>query len=165
MDIAEIVAHSLFVTAGITILYIIIITAEVKRGVRLAKKPRQYADQKIKAVLRQIGRKVSFVNTLYERGIDEVEKDLVDPVTRPITETQQKYETLRTGRREMVNTNKKKVSTHLQKILEMHKKSKKKGRQKRNRKQRKQQQEREEKSEANEQAVYAASKNNRIKNS
>lgn len=139
MDIAEIIAYTLFGTAGAAISYVILITIETKKGIRLAKKPRQYVDRKIKAALEQAGKKVAFIGTLYERGVDEVEKDLVDPVTKPIIETQQRYETLKTGRREIVSTGKKDASTHLQKILEMRKKNKKKDRQRQKRKQKKQQ--------------------------
>ncbi len=138
MDIAGIVAYSLFVTVGVIILYITLIVIETKKGIRFGKKFRQYADQKVKTLLEHLWGEVAFVNTLYERGVDEVEKDLIDPVTKPIVETQQKYTTLKTGKREIVHAEKKSVSTHLQKIAEMHKKNKKKERQKRNRKQKKQ---------------------------
>ena len=139
MDIPEIAAYSLFITAGVTIAYLILITVETKKGIRFAKKPRQYTDTKVRALLNQVGKKIAFVNTLYERGVDEVEKDLVDPVAKPIVETQQRYETLKTGRREIMPIGKKGVSAHLQKIIEMRKKGKKKERQKQIRRQKKRQ--------------------------
>ena len=139
MSIAEIIAYSLFTTAGITIGYLVLIAIETKKGIRYGKKFRRYADQKIIAIAKRLGKKVDAVNTLYERGADEVEKDLIDPVTKPIVETQQRYTTLKTGKREIIYTGKKGVSPHLQKIVEVHKKNNKKRRKKQNRKQRKQQ--------------------------
>ena len=151
MSIAEIVAYSLFVTAGVSILYIILIALETRKGIRHGKKFRQYTDQKIMALLKYLGGKISFVNTLYERGIDEVEKDLIDPVTKPIIETQQQYNTLKTGKRGMIHAEKKSVSPHLQKIVEGNKKNKKKKKRKKKQKQRKQQEQRQE--EKNENSV------------
>lgn len=136
MDIVGGIAYSLFTTAGVTILYIVLITAETKKGTRLiGKKSRQGADRKIVAAVKRLGKKIAFINKLYERGADEVEKDLIDPVTKPIVETQQRYDTLKTGRREIVYAGKKGVSPHLQKIVEIHKKNKKKKRRKQKRKQ------------------------------
>ena len=90
MDVVEIVAYSLFVTAGITVSYSILLAVEIKKGVRFGKRFRQYADQKIMLLLKYIGKKIAFANALYDRGVDEVEKDLIDPVTKPITDTQQR---------------------------------------------------------------------------
>ena len=138
MTITEIVAYTLFATAGVTALYSILIAVEVKRGVRLGKKFRQYMDQKVIAAVRRMGKNAELINTLYERGSDEVEKDLIDPVTKPIVETQQQYLKLKTGEREIAYTGKRHASPHLRKITEMHnKKKKKKKRKKKNNKQEK----------------------------
>lgn len=128
MDTAEIIAYSFFVTAGVTTLYLILLAIETKRGIRLGRKFRQYMDQKVTTVAKRLGKNATLVNTLYERGVDEVEKDLIDPVAKPIIETQHQYTKLKTGEREIVYTGKRGVSPHLQKIVDLHKKSKKKKR-------------------------------------
>ena len=136
MDVNVLVAYSLFITAGITILYVILIIIETKKGIRVGKKIRIYIDQKTTALTKQMGENATLVNVLYERGSDEVEKDLIDPVTRPILKTQQRYTKLKTGEREIGRTEKENTSPHLQKMLVMHKKRMEVGR-RRSRKQRK----------------------------
>ena len=136
MTIAEIVAYTLFFTAGSTVLYVVLLVVEQKRGVRFGKRFRQYLDRKVEAVARRLGKNAAFVNTLYERGIDEVEKDLIDPVAKPIVETQQRYATLKTGERDITYTGKRGASPFLRDIAEMRqeeKKNKKKKRKKRRR--------------------------------
>ena len=137
MAIAEIVAYTLLVTAGVALLYSVLIVVEMKKGIRVGKRVRGYMDKKVAAVQRRLKKDVDFVNTLYERGVDEVEKDLIDPVAKPIIETQHRYTKLKTGEREIVYTGKRGVSPHLKKIVELHKKSKKKKRQAQKRRKRK----------------------------
>ena len=133
MTVAEIVAYTLFFTAGITVLYVVLLAVEQKRGVRFGKRFRQYLDRKVEAAAKRLGKNAAFVNKLYERGVDEVEKDLIDPVTKPIIETQQRYTTLKTGERDLAYTGKKNASPFLREIAEMRRKSKKKKRKKRRR--------------------------------
>ena len=138
MTITEIVAYTLFVTAGVAVLYSILIAVEVKKGVRFGKRFRQYLDQKVVAGVKRLGKGAEIINALYEQGSDEVEKDLIDPVTKPIVETQQQYLKLKTGEREIAYTGKRHASLHLRQITEMHnekRKKKKKRRKKRGGKQ------------------------------
>ena len=48
----------------------------MKKGVRLGKKFRAYLDQKTIALTKGLNKNAALVSTLYERGSDEVEKDL-----------------------------------------------------------------------------------------
>ena len=135
MAFTEIIAYSLFTTSAVTIVYVVLLAAETRKGVRFGKKFRQCMDRKITQAARQFEKKIAFMNTLYERGIDEVEKDLIDPVTKPIIETQQRYTILKTGERDITYTGKKHASEHLRQIAEMHKESKKKKRKRKKKKQ------------------------------
>ncbi len=136
MTVAEIVAYTLFFTAGTTVLYVVLLAVEQKRGVRFGRRFRQYLDRKVEAVARRLGKNAAFVNTLYERGLDEVEKDLIDPVAKPIVETQQRYATLKTGERDITYTGKRGASPFLQDIAEMRKKDKKDKKKKRKKRRR-----------------------------
>ena len=136
MSIAEIVAYTLFFTAGIAVLYVVLLAVEQKRGVRFGKRFRQYLDRKVEVAARRLGKNVAFVNRLYERGIDEVEKDLIDPVAKPIVETQQRYATLKTGERDIAYTGKKNASPFLRDIAEMRKEEKKNRKKKRKKRRR-----------------------------
>ena len=136
MDSTVLVSYTLLVTGGITILYVLLLAIEAKKGVRLGKKFRTYLDRKTTALTKGLNKNAALVNTLYERGTDEVEKDLIDPMTKPIIETQQRYIKLKTGEREIKHAEKKDASPHLRKMLHTHKRRMKANR-RRSRKQRK----------------------------
>lgn len=124
MDAIKIVAYTTFATAGFTAVYAALLVAEVRRGERItAKRLRNYLDRKTIAIIEKIGKNIEAVNKIYEKGSDEVEKDIIDPVTKPILETQYKYVTLKTGERKIRRTGVSKTSPHLQKLLKRNKKA------------------------------------------
>ena len=100
MNAAEIVAYITFITAGLTIAYVILLAMEVRSGKRSAQGFRQYLDRKTITLTEKMGRNMKVVNKIYEKGSDEVEKDLIDPVTKPLLETQHKYTVSENRRKE-----------------------------------------------------------------
>ena len=122
MDVINIVAYTTFITAGFTGAYMLLLAAEVKSGRRKAEKFRSYLDRKVTAMMGKVERNAKVVSRMYKKGSDEVEKDLIDPVTKPILETQHRYVTLKTGERSVRRAGMSKTSPHLQKLLKQNKK-------------------------------------------
>ena len=120
------IAVSIIVVAGITVGYVLLLAIEMKKGVRFGKKIRHYLDKKVVTVMQRVRHDAASVSELYERGSNEVEKDLIDPITKPIIETQQRYTILKTGEREIKQAKKERVSPYLQELLNRDKKKKKK---------------------------------------
>lgn len=125
MNVAEIIAYTTFVTAGLTVAYVVLLAVEVKKGKRVAEQFRHYLDEKTVMLLKKVGKSVGVVSDIYERGSDEVEKDLIDPVAKPILKTQHKYVVLKTGERKIRRAGVSKISPHLQKLLKRNKKASK----------------------------------------
>ena len=125
MSTAEVVAYVTFVTAGLTIAYVILLSIEVRKGTRIGKTFRQYLDRKTTALAKKMGRNVRVINDIYEKGSDEVEKDLIDPVTKPILQTQHKYTALKTGEGKIRRAGLSKTSPHLQALLKRNKRASK----------------------------------------
>lgn len=117
MGATEIVSYATISTAGLTMLYITVLTFEVKRGKRIGEKFRKHLDKKMYALIRRVGRNIGVLKKLYERGSNEVEKDLINPATRPITEARQKYAILKTGKRKIRRAGRLKASPHIQEML------------------------------------------------
>ena len=123
MDVINIVAYTTFITAGFAGAYMLLLAAEMKSGKRRAEKFRNHLDRKVTGMMDTVGRNAKVVSRVYKRGSDEVEKDLIDPVTKPILETQHKYVALKTGERNVRRAGMSKTSPHLQKLLKQNKKA------------------------------------------
>ena len=118
MDGTTVVAYATFITAGLTFAYITAVTSEIRKGKRIAAKFRGALDEKILTLFENTKEVTKTIRSLCRKGGDEVEKDLIDPVTKPIIETKHKYDTLKTGERKIRRVGMSKISPHLQKLLQ-----------------------------------------------
>ena len=118
MSVTIIIACTTLITSVVTIAYAVLITNEVRKGKRIARKFRGYLDDKICLLFGKVGKGAEVVGSLYRKGSDEVEKDLIDPVAKPIVDTRHKYIMLKTGERRIRRVGLSKTSPHLQKLLQ-----------------------------------------------
>ena len=133
MDSALIFAYSTIVTAVFALLYAFALLREMKRGTRVLEQSRRSLDEKMSVFFQKVRSRMTFLDSLYARGIDEVERDLIDPVTRPLVETKRKYTVIKTGTHHIRRTSVKKASPHLQELLQKSKDGDEKGGQKKRR--------------------------------
>lgn len=126
MELVTVVVYTTFITAGLIVVYALLLTVEVKKEKRAVKKFRIFLDTKMLALFERVGKGVGLVSVLYRKGSDEVEKDLIDPVTKPIVDTRRKYIALKTGERKIRRAGLSRTSPHLQKLLQKSNKSGKK---------------------------------------
>ena len=127
MDAIVVTAYTVFGVATIAVLYSILLVVEVKKGVRFFESFRRRLDRRVVALISVVSRNAGSVSSLYERGSHEVEKDLIDPLTKPIVETQQRYTEMKTGEREIRHVGKSNISPHLRKLLSPSGRKKKSG--------------------------------------
>ena len=116
------VAYSFIITSGFAVVYVILIVLETHHDNRVASDFRLYLDEKMVRFFVFLRRYLGIVGSVYERGSDAVESDLIDPITDPISETQKKYRTLKTGKLKIRRRSVSRTSPYLQNLLKKQKK-------------------------------------------
>ena len=109
--------------AALVFVYLSVLAIELYSGNRVASNFRLYLDEKIRYFLDESLELFGLINTKRVRALKVADEEIFIPIVRPIKEQYHKYQTLRTGKRNVLSS-KTKVSLYLRKLKKLKDKNK-----------------------------------------
>ncbi|MDE0243555.1 MAG: hypothetical protein OYG31_02485 [Candidatus Kaiserbacteria bacterium] len=116
----ETVAYSFLTTALVSLLYVSIVAVEARSGKRLMSGMRGYLDRVAIAMVKRVSQAGRRASTVFRRGEETVEKDLIDPLTAPAEKAKRQYQALKTGRGRLRRSSVKNISPYLRDLVKRH---------------------------------------------
>lgn len=115
MEISFII-YSFIFTSGFFVTYVGFLAIEISTGNRVISNIRLYVDQRILKFMKYVGIYADKVDEIYDISEEKIEEEIFQPIATPIVSTHEKFDAIRTGKKDIKKYSLSSVSPYLRKL-------------------------------------------------